>query len=329
MLSYDDIRLNPRPDPGLGLFKCSLFFFTLVTGPRRSLSLELSDTRVYGPQIRARLGTTARFYQVAVLKLRAIPSSLESGGRTKHPWPSRFWSRTLIDTELVDHIHRGISGRGTTKEKDARGTPIQSHISPSVLVCEERNVPNSVESGGRTKYPRFTLEIARVRIWPLYNLKGVNDINLKPRPDSGLGLLECSRRPTCLPVEESLPPSLSRSLSVSLSLSPRLPSSPRRALRGGISKVNFEQSSSSFGDKCPQNGSKNEEMAPRTKTGYPHIGPSVVPERGAHQTSLASRAVTFEPFPSPPQSRNQTTPSLLNPPEPEAGPFHHVLPNRT
>ena len=29
------------------------FFFTLVTGPRRSLSLKLSDTRVYEPQIRA------------------------------------------------------------------------------------------------------------------------------------------------------------------------------------------------------------------------------------------------------------------------------------
>ena len=34
------------------------FFVTLVTGPRRSLSLELSDTRVYEPPIRARLGTT-------------------------------------------------------------------------------------------------------------------------------------------------------------------------------------------------------------------------------------------------------------------------------
>jgi len=41
------------------------FFFTLVTGPRRSLSLELRDTRVYEPQIRARLGTTARFCKVA------------------------------------------------------------------------------------------------------------------------------------------------------------------------------------------------------------------------------------------------------------------------
>ena len=35
------------------------FFFTLVAGPRRSLSLKLSDTSVYEPQIRARLGTTA------------------------------------------------------------------------------------------------------------------------------------------------------------------------------------------------------------------------------------------------------------------------------
>ena len=32
------------------------FFFTLVTSPRGSLSLELSDTRVYEPQTRARWG---------------------------------------------------------------------------------------------------------------------------------------------------------------------------------------------------------------------------------------------------------------------------------
>ena len=35
---------------------CFVFFFTLVTGPRRSLNLGLSDTRVYRPQKRARLG---------------------------------------------------------------------------------------------------------------------------------------------------------------------------------------------------------------------------------------------------------------------------------
>ena len=33
---------------------------TLVTDSRRSLSLKLSKTRVYAPQTRARLGTTAR-----------------------------------------------------------------------------------------------------------------------------------------------------------------------------------------------------------------------------------------------------------------------------
>ena len=44
------------------------FFFTLVTGPRRSLSLTLSGTRVYEPQIRARLGTTTHAVEcVAVL----------------------------------------------------------------------------------------------------------------------------------------------------------------------------------------------------------------------------------------------------------------------
>ena len=35
------------------------FFFTLVTGPRRSLSFKRSDTRVYAPPIRARLGAGA------------------------------------------------------------------------------------------------------------------------------------------------------------------------------------------------------------------------------------------------------------------------------
>ena len=34
----------------------SFFFFTPVTGPRRSLSLKLSDAKIYEPQIRARLG---------------------------------------------------------------------------------------------------------------------------------------------------------------------------------------------------------------------------------------------------------------------------------
>ena len=61
-----------------------------------------------------------------------------------------------------------------------------------------------------------------------------------------------------------------------------LVSAPRRALRGGISKVNFEQNLSTFGNTCPQNGSKNEPGAPRTSLGYPHIGPFVGRANTAH-----------------------------------------------
>ena len=41
-----------------------LLFFPLIKGRRRSLSLKLSDIRVYAPQIRARLGTTAHFCRI-------------------------------------------------------------------------------------------------------------------------------------------------------------------------------------------------------------------------------------------------------------------------
>ena len=40
----------------------------------------------------------------------------------------------------------------------------------------------------------------------------------------------------------------------------------------GYLKVNFSETLSTFGDKCPQNGSKNEPMAPRTNLECPHIG---------------------------------------------------------
>ena len=49
------------------------FFFTLVAGPRRSLRLKLSDTRVYEPQLRARLGTRS-----ARCRSLGIPTPLEN-----------------------------------------------------------------------------------------------------------------------------------------------------------------------------------------------------------------------------------------------------------
>ena len=48
----------------LNTFVQVFFFFTLVTGPRWSLRLKLSDARVYQPQLRARLGTTVQVFGV-------------------------------------------------------------------------------------------------------------------------------------------------------------------------------------------------------------------------------------------------------------------------
>ena len=69
------------------------FFFTLVTGLRRSLSLNLRDTKVYEPSIRARLGTTAHFCRVVVLKLRASGVANEKasvGGKEEAVWRLDF-----------------------------------------------------------------------------------------------------------------------------------------------------------------------------------------------------------------------------------------------
>ena len=43
----------------------------------------------------------------------------------------------------------------------------------------------------------------------------------------------------------------------------------------GVFKSQFTTVLSIFDNNFPQNGSKNEETAPRTRTGYPHEGPSV------------------------------------------------------
>ena len=62
---------------------------------------------------------------------------------------------------------------------------------------------------------------------------------------------------------------------------------PRKALRGGISEVNFPEALSIFGDECPQNGFKNDPMAPRTTLECPHEGPSVALSLRSH---LAERS---------------------------------------
>ena len=54
------------------------FFLTLVTGPRRSLSLELSDTRVDAPQIRSRLDGGA--WGVPGAERRSMGPEIGGGG---------------------------------------------------------------------------------------------------------------------------------------------------------------------------------------------------------------------------------------------------------
>ena len=54
----DDVKTTGYRDLSLDIEVT--FFFTLVTGPRRSLSLKLGDTRVYESQIRAHRGRCVR-----------------------------------------------------------------------------------------------------------------------------------------------------------------------------------------------------------------------------------------------------------------------------
>jgi len=52
-----------------------LFFFFITMG------LELSDTKVYAPEIRALLGTASYFCEAVVLKLRTVPNGTTLGSR--------------------------------------------------------------------------------------------------------------------------------------------------------------------------------------------------------------------------------------------------------
>ena len=82
---------------------------------------------------------------------------------------------------------------------------------------------------------------------------------------------------------------------------------PRKAIRGGISKVDFQETLSIFGDKCPQNGSKNDPMAPRTTLECPHEGPSVVKDQ---HVLLARQACCSTDTAHTTQSRPDSGPGL-------------------
>jgi len=58
-----------------------------------------------------------------------------------------LFSGEIPSTFGVDRLRVGwLNGRGTTRAEDAQGTPTQSHISPSILVYEEKRTVNPIEA---------------------------------------------------------------------------------------------------------------------------------------------------------------------------------------
>ena len=92
---------------------------------------------------------------------------------------------------------------------------------------------------------------------------------------------------------------------------------PRKALRT-LNQKSFWKISSTFGDKCPQNGSKNGLRAPRTGMGCPHIGPSVVPSQQHLTSSQQQRGLPYPKIFNPVKPLDESCtlnpqPSTLNP----------------
>jgi len=95
------------------------FFFTLVTGPRRSLSLELSDTGVCEPQIRVRLVTASHFCEVI---------TIDQPRRRATSWPLRH-ARPIRDDLLTGFPH-GIRALTPLTPNTAEHIPTLGALSP-------------------------------------------------------------------------------------------------------------------------------------------------------------------------------------------------------
>ena len=96
------------------------FFFTLVTASRKSSSLQLSDARVYEPQIRARLGNTAHFCRC---------------GRPHSPRNRQNFRGSRLLTPPPCPTARPLSPRGAMREEavEVRPTPYTLHPTPYTL----------------------------------------------------------------------------------------------------------------------------------------------------------------------------------------------------
>jgi len=96
---------------------CSPCFFTLVTGPRRSVSLQLSDTRVYEPHIRA--GCSPARDGSAMCPLASISPVLSLGRKPRRQSPirpdHRFSGRIAPTGPSGRSPLAGVPGPGTDR----------------------------------------------------------------------------------------------------------------------------------------------------------------------------------------------------------------------
>ena len=102
-LNHIPYTLHPTPQPPRSKPRT---FFTLVTGPRRSLSLKLSDTKVYAPQIRARLGnhnTTILEPHTRYSRTGQVPSGNLSKTSNHLSITSNNLSKTSNDLSKTSH----------------------------------------------------------------------------------------------------------------------------------------------------------------------------------------------------------------------------------
>jgi hypothetical protein len=84
------------------------FFFTLVTCYRKSLSLKLSDTRVYEPQVRARLETTAHLRMLLATSLLLLNLAKHRNQNPPHNDPNTFLRQISNYQQHVDVAVTGI-----------------------------------------------------------------------------------------------------------------------------------------------------------------------------------------------------------------------------
>ena len=90
-----------QPDNPLLLSHFFFFFFiTLVTGPRWSLNIKLSDTMVYEPQIRTRLGTAANSYELLVRDVQTLHLQPQTPNPKRVPETCAMYLTSTIEIQF-------------------------------------------------------------------------------------------------------------------------------------------------------------------------------------------------------------------------------------